>query len=110
MAISSSVRDMVSLVQTNLPSDSNAGQLIRERLDEGGRHKFERKFVHDIRNPLGVVLGYSEILEETLEELSEEEGGIAWMDSLKENVIIFSAQLQHFNKSLDGFFSLKEQT
>ena len=104
LAISSSVRDMVSLVQEHLPSDLNAGQVTRKNLDAGGWPKFERKFVHDIRNPLGVVLGYSEILEETLEELSEEEGGIAWMDSLKENVVIFSSQLQHFNKSLDSFF------
>ena len=104
LAISSSVRDMVHLIQSKLPSTIEEGEALEASLDEGGWHRFERKFVHDLRNPLGVVLGYSEILEETLEELSEEEGGVAWMDSLRENVTIFSNQLQHFNKSLDSFF------
>ena len=109
VAISSSVKDMVTLVQTKLPSNQSEGLQISENLDEGGWHKFERKFVHDIRNPLGVVLGYSEILEETLEELSEEEGGVLWMDNLRENVLIFSTQLQHFNKSIDSLFPQRTQ-
>ena len=104
LAISSSVRDMVNLIQTKLPSDIPEGLVLSKELDEGGWIKFERKFIHDLRNPLGVVLGYSEILEETLEELSEEEGGISWMDSLRDNVVIFSGQLQHFNTSIDSFF------
>ena len=104
LAISASVRDMSSLVQTKLPNAVEEGIEIQEGLDNGGWPKFERQFVHDLRNPLGVVIGYSEILEETLEELSEEEGGVVWMDDLKENVQIFSGQLQHFNKSLDSFF------
>ena len=103
-AISNSLRDMVQLTEQRLPSTLEDGTALGQHLDEGGWHKFERKFVHDLRNPLGVVLGYSELLEETLEEISEEEGGIAWMDNLNESVVIFAEQLQHFNKSLEGLF------
>ena len=107
LAISSSVNEMTSLISQKLPSTREEGNHLAQTLDEGGWHKFERKFVHDLRNPLGVVLGYSELLEETLEELSEEEGGIPWMDSLKESVLIFAEQLQHLNKLLDQLFTHK---
>ena len=103
-AVSNSVRDMVQLTEQRLPSHLDDGLTLSQQLDDGGWHKFERKFVHDLRNPLGVSLGYSELLEETLEEISEEEGGVAWMDNLKESVLIFTEQLQHFNKSLEGLF------
>ena len=104
LAISNSIRDMVMLIEQKLPSTLDEGLALSQQLDDGGWHKFERKFVHDLRNPLGVGLGYSELLEETLEEISEEEGGVAWMDNLKDSVVIFAEQLQHFNKSLEGLF------
>lgn len=105
LAISSGVNDMVKLISLRLPATLEEGIQLGETLDEGGWHKFERKFVHDLRNPLGVVLGYSELLEETLEELSEEENGIPWMDSLRESVQVFADQLQHLNKLLDELFT-----
>lgn len=106
-AIKRGLLDMEKLIHEHLPSSSAQGAEIEDELGEGGWSRFERRFVHDIRNPLGVVLGYSEIFDETLEELEEEGVSAPWLAQVRTALSMFSEQLQLFNKSLDTMFAHK---
>ncbi len=104
-AIRRGLAEMEQLVLTHLPATHEEGAALAASLGEGGGQRFERKLVHDLRNPLGVALGYSEILDETLEELIEEGAGGAWAGELRSRLTALSEQLQHFNRSLDDIFT-----
>ena len=55
---------------------------------------------------LGVVLGYSEILDETLEDfiLEAENQNIQWMHDARQLLGAFSDQLHYLNQSLNQLF------
>jgi len=106
-AIKRGLHDIEELIKARLPTNSADGHTIEQGLDEGGWARFERRFVHDLRNPLGVVLGYSEIFDETLEELEDEGVTSPWLPQVRTALSMFSEQLQLFNKSLDALFARK---
>jgi class 3 adenylate cyclase len=103
-AIEGGLAEMSALVRSQLPASLMEAERLISTLSDGGAQKFERKFVHDLRNPLGVALGYSEILDETLEELIGE-GGAPWAAHVRGLVTALSEHLQHFNRGLDELFS-----
>ena len=105
-AIVNGLNEMKSLSINTLPSDLNQAQDMQSHLPDGGWHKFERKFIHDLRNPLGVALGYSEILAETVEDFMQEPEfqNASWLSPFLELTDTFSEQLQHFNQSLNTLF------
>jgi adenylate cyclase len=108
-AVLNGLKEMVRLCETKLPITVRQGQELSKHLDEGGWHKYERTFVHDLRNPLGVVLGYNEILDETLEDfaLEVEYANSRWIEPLRTLIESFSNQLHHLNQSLDRLFSAR---
>ena len=105
-AIMNGLKDMQLITEQKLPSNLKGAEDIEKALPEGGWHKFERKFIHDLRNPLGVALGYSEIVAETLEDFSLEPEfqNASWLSPLLEIVETFSDQLHQFNQSLNILF------
>ena len=102
-AIINGLKDMNTLADQKLPADLSQAKGTQVTLSEGGWHKFERKFIHDLRNPLGVALGYSEIVAETLEDFSHEPEfqNADWLIPLLDMVDTFADQLHQFNQSLN---------
>lgn len=109
-AVLKGLQDMLTL-NHRLPHNEREAQIQQKKLDDGGWAKFERKFIHDIRNPLGVVLGYSEILDETLEDFILELGGqnVQWMHDARELLSAFSEQLHYLNQSLNQIFPVRSK-
>jgi adenylate cyclase len=109
-AVLKGLQDMLNL-NHRLPHNEREAQILQEELDDGGWAKFERKFIHDIRNPLGVVLGYSEILDETLEDFILELGNqnVQWMHDARELLSAFSEQLHYLNQSLNQIFPVRSK-
>ena len=106
--------DMRSLALARLPDNPNhISDAIQSLVDnfEGSWLKYERKFVHDLRNPLGVSLGYSELLCETIEDFMEEPefAKEPWLPAMLEKVEHFTEQLHHFNESLKHMFTARPQ-
>lgn len=108
-AIRRGLNDIETLIHSRLPSTPIEGDQMIQDFGEGGWARFERSFVHDLRNPLGVVLGYSEIFDETLEEFEEEGLRLVWLPQVRNALGAFSEQLQHFNHSLDHLFPNKQK-
>jgi signal transduction histidine kinase len=98
--IQKALAEMITLTTKVLPQkDQEIDAVLQEKLED--IVSFQRKFVHDLRNPLGVVLGYSELLEEILDDYDDFDGSLL---ILKNKLRYVGENLQKFNQHLNLLF------
>ncbi len=98
--IQKALAEMIALTTKVLPQkDQELDAVLQEKLED--IVSFQRKFVHDLRNPLGVVLGYSELLEEILDDYDDFDGSLLILKNKLRNV---GETLQKFNQHLNLLF------
>ena len=106
-AVGQALADLRRLCDERLPRDEESGASLVTEI--GQWQPYQRKLVHDLRNPLGVALGYGELVEETIEDFLMSEP-LPWVQGAQQELAHLQEQLQHFLDFINKLFASRPVT
>ncbi len=106
-AVGRALDELRELSNKKLPENEAAASSLLAKIPSW--QTYQRKLIHDLRNPLGVALGYNELLEETLEDFIAGRRH-PWAEEAQHQLSHFQEQLQHFLEFINRLFLTRPVT